>query len=67
MNELFAIQASIVTEEDGWHGMKHLPTFYLHANVQGILTEAQACRVARSILDPFNHYGERLALAATKL
>lgn len=34
------------TDADGWHSVKHSPTFYLHSNVQGIVSEAHAERIA---------------------
>ena len=35
---------------DGWNGVRQIPTFYLEANVQGIVDVAHAERIARDIL-----------------
>jgi hypothetical protein len=51
---MYAVQARIVREQDGWTSTTHLPTFYLDERVQGILDEDHAARIARSILDPFD-------------
>lgn len=59
---LWAIQAHILTA----NGSVHLPTFYLDAQVQGILTESHACKVARDIIMPkgFNPYGYPVNVSA---
>lgn len=65
---MYAVTASIRFDvKGGWEGVKHLPTFYLHPNVQGILNEDQAVKVARSILDPFDRYIGRINITATKV
>ena len=33
---MYAINARIIREVDGWTSTTHLPTFYLDENVQGI-------------------------------
>lgn len=64
---VYAISARIErTTPDGWTGVRHLPTFYLDENVQGLLSEESACRVARAILDPYGEEGEGLQLYAVK-
>lgn len=48
----FAISATITrTDEAGYTGTAQVPTFYLLANVQGLLTEEAAEKVAGTILD----------------
>lgn len=48
----FAITASIIrTDEAGYTGAEQVPTFYLLANVQGLLTEDAAVTVAERILN----------------
>lgn len=49
----YAVTANMTTEADGWTSTRHLPTFYLCANAQGIVSEEHAERIARDILDPF--------------
>jgi hypothetical protein len=53
---MWAIQASIVAfhGHELTAGGRHLPTFYLSENVQGITDESHAVKVARSILDPYS-------------
>jgi hypothetical protein len=48
---MFAITASVERTVDGWSSSRQLPTFYLHPAVQGILSEEQAARVARTFLE----------------
>lgn len=38
------------TTSDGYSGSRQIPTFYLHENVQGIVSEDHAVKVAREIL-----------------
>lgn len=50
---MYAITATISgTNTEGWEFSCGLPTFYLNANVQGIMNEAHAEKIARAILDP---------------
>jgi hypothetical protein len=39
-----------------WSCGQHLPTFYLDATVQGIVSEEHAVRIAQTIVDPMNCY-----------
>jgi len=64
---MYAIGASVrrtTTDHRGteWTTTRHLPTFYLDPNVQGILNHEQAERIARSILDPFGTFGDNLSI-----
>lgn len=48
---MYAITATYThTTPDGWTSSVQVPTFYLCADVQGIMDEEQATRVARTIL-----------------
>ncbi len=52
---MYAVTATVVvTETDGegksWQATKQIPTFYLDENVQGIVDEAHAEKIAREIL-----------------
>jgi hypothetical protein len=47
---LYAVQATVETKRGEWSGMKQIPTFYLDSNVQGIISEEHACRIAADIL-----------------
>lgn len=49
--ELYAITARVFITQDGWERTVESPTFYLNANVQGILNEAAASRVVAHWLD----------------
>lgn len=53
----YAVDAVILTEhqtEDGvvWEGSRKIPTFYLLANVQGIVSEPHAAKIAMDIVGP---------------
>lgn len=50
MNGYYAIQARVSRTIDGWASTEHMPTFYLHSVVQGILDEAGAERIAVSMI-----------------
>ena len=53
VDRIYAVSARIGERTDGGEIWRDVPTFYLFANVQGILSEDQAARVARRILgDP---------------
>jgi len=69
MYAVLAVLSRTTTDGQGneWRTNKHLPTFYLNENVQGILNEEGAERVARSILDPFGEMGDRLMVGAVKV
>ena len=63
METRYAIGATVREyRDDGWTATRQIPTFYLDANVQGIMSEDQACIIARRILDPL---GQGLALSIT--
>lgn len=68
---MYAITAQYEhTTKDGWTGSIGVPTFYLDENVQGIMSEDDAVRVARVILTaairemPIN---DNLHISAVKL
>jgi len=37
-----------------WNGTRHLPIFYLDENIQGIVSEEHAKRVALDVIDPMH-------------
>jgi hypothetical protein len=49
---MWAIQAQVCHERDGWKASTQVPTFYLDENVQGIISEEHAVKVATSIINP---------------
>lgn len=49
---LYAIHARVTTHDGEWEGAKDAPSFYLDSIVSGIITEADAVRVARHVIDP---------------
>jgi hypothetical protein len=56
MTRFYVVTASFDTEETDAHGVtwtrnNRVPTFYLNADIQGILDEAGAERVASRILE----------------
>jgi hypothetical protein len=55
---MYAITATVETtvhsKSGDWHGARQIPTFYLDENVQGIVSEAHAERIAREIIDPLS-------------
>lgn len=48
----YAVNAQVVTEEDGWTSSIGVPTFYLDVDVQGIVSDDHAERIARRVVDP---------------
>jgi hypothetical protein len=46
----YAINATVVTERDGWTSTRQVPTFFLDGNVQGIATAERAEEIARDLL-----------------
>lgn len=46
----YAVNVGITRRDGTWTFTRHLPTFYLHSNVQGFMDEAGAERVARSMM-----------------
>jgi hypothetical protein len=53
---MFIIQATITKKTGGFSTTKQVPTFYLHEDVQGIVSAEHAEKIARSIIDPFGEY-----------
>jgi hypothetical protein len=50
----YSVQASVSNvSKYGWVSVRHLPTFYLDSQVQGIIDSEHAKRIAREIVDPF--------------
>ena len=50
-SKYYSVTATITTKEaDGWTTIRQVPTFFLDANVQGILNERDAERIASRIL-----------------
>lgn len=49
---MYAIQAQIEIKEAPWTRSHQVPTFYLDENVQGILNEDGAVKIALEVLDP---------------
>lgn len=53
---MYAITATFTRQEGEWSSTRQVPTFYLDERVQGILNEAGAVKVARTIVDPLGQY-----------
>jgi hypothetical protein len=47
---LYSVQGTITRTVDGWTSTRQIPMFYLNSDVQGILTEEGAKRVADDIV-----------------
>jgi hypothetical protein len=47
---MYAVTATVTTLTDGWTSTRQVPTFYLDENVQGIVSEDHAARVAADII-----------------
>ncbi len=50
----YAITATVTREGVGWQQSRQIPAFYLDSNVQGIVSEEHAQKVAMAIIDPFD-------------
>jgi hypothetical protein len=55
---MYAIQAQIEIHDAPWTRSRQIPTFYLDENIQGILDEDGAVRIALEILDPTGNLQE---------
>lgn len=65
---LWAITATITHRINNWESVRQVPTFYLNATVQGILTEDHAKRVAFGIIDPAGRLARKdVAINAVKV
>jgi hypothetical protein len=54
---VYAVTARVQwTDAQGTQHHRDVPTFWLHANTQGIVSESHAKRIAREVVDPFNMY-----------
>jgi hypothetical protein len=51
---MWAIAANIEMADGDYRFSRQLPTFYLHENVQGILTQEHAVKVARNLISLAN-------------
>lgn len=48
----YAITAQVITHVGDYSGSRQVPLFYLHSDVQGILSTEHAVTVAKSIINP---------------
>lgn len=48
--KLFAVQATLCHEKNGWRSMHQVPTFYLDADIHGLRTEEEAEKLAERML-----------------
>lgn len=62
---MYCIQGIILKKGEGFITTYSIPTFYLDPNVQGIMSEEHALKIASGIVDPFNEH--RHCLNATKI
>ena len=52
MSGYWAITAQIITHDGSFSGSRQIPLFYLHTNVQGIVSHDHAVRIAKRIINP---------------
>jgi hypothetical protein len=65
---MYAVSGTITRTDGRWVKTWQIPTFYLHENVQGIVSEDHAVRVARNVVDVFGIFPEdRVSLHAVKM
>lgn len=48
----YAITAQVITHDGSYSGSRQVPLFYLHPDVQGIVSTQQAETIAKSIINP---------------
>ncbi|HZQ78745.1 MAG TPA: hypothetical protein VFE55_15530 [Acidimicrobiia bacterium] len=65
--ERYAVTATVARTVDGWSSVTQVPTFFLDANVQGIVSEAHAEEIARTILTAAAGVGATLHVSAVAL
>lgn len=46
---------------------RQIPSFFLNSNIQGIVSEEHAVKIAKNILDPWNNADIELSLWATEV
>jgi hypothetical protein len=64
---MYAVSAHVERTVDGWTTSRQVPTFYLHPNVQGILTEERAHIIARRMIQELvNDPGATVHLTAVE-
>ena len=64
---LYQIQATVVEKRaDGYSVTHQIPTFYLDSNIQGIVSEEHAAKIATDILNPAKLASLQVHVAATK-
>ena len=67
---MYAVTVSVTNSPQEWSETKHLPTFYLDENVQGITSEDHAKTIVLDIIDPFNvrsWYYDDINICAVKI
>ena len=67
-SKYYCIQATVTeTDTQGWVLSRQLPTFFLNANVQGILGEKDAENIARRILGVYNGNNSEVSVCAVEI
>jgi len=64
--EMYAITATVfhIDKVKKWERSMSIPTFFLNATVQGIVSEAHAITIAEDIINPFGHYRTSITAVA---
>ena len=61
---MYAVSAHVTIPTDAGFYTAHLPTFYLMSDVQGIVSEDHATRIARHMLTSLGHADENVYVCA---
>lgn len=64
---MYAISATVETQDGKYSGMRQIPTFYLDENVQGILDETGATKIALNVLSAMGTNSATFHITAVKL
>lgn len=51
MKKMYQITARLVWKEGEWSTSLGVPTFFLDPDIQGIVSEDHACRIAKGVID----------------
>lgn len=56
MGRKYVVTAQVVREKGGWTSSHGVPTFFLDEDIQNIVSEDHAEKIAKSIIDPYDQY-----------
>lgn len=64
---MYGVTATVETRDGEYTGMRQIPTFFLDEDVQGIVSEEGAVKVALNILSAIGTNGATFHITAVKL